>query len=461
MVASSGGTTRASSIYQELSPALVQDQPYTLSFWYRQSANGGPLTLRLSLHGITVTVDPAPTVAGPYTPGTPNSVARSLAPFPPLWLNEVQPINLNGPADNQAEREPWIELFNAGPETVSLEGLFLSNSLDEPNAWAFPPDAVLGTAGRSIVWADGEPDESAAGHLHTGFRIEGASGIVILSRQGDAGPEILDFLSYHALDPDDSYGSVTDGESDPRGILPAPTPGTANADAIASAVVLINEWMASNTASSGIADPADSRFQDWFELFNPGARAVNLDGWYLTDNPTNRFKFQVPSGYAVPPRGFLLVWADEEPEQNQPERPDLHVNFKLSQEGETIVLSRPDGSVSDAVEFGPQTENVSQGRSPDGGLSVLFSATPTPRGSNSSSAPAPDITGIRLNADAVVELTVRTEAGRMYQLQFADELEGGAWVPSGDARAASAEAMVFIDALGAVGSRFYRVLLLP
>ncbi len=122
MVASSGGTTRASSIYQELSPALVQDQPYTLSFWYRQSTNGGPLTLRLSLHGITVTVDPAPTVAGPYTPGTPNSVARSLAPFPPLWLNEVQPINLSGPADNQAEREPWIELFNAGPETVEPRG---------------------------------------------------------------------------------------------------------------------------------------------------------------------------------------------------------------------------------------------------------------------------------------------------------------------------------------------------
>lgn len=463
MVASGGGTTRASSIYQELSPALVQDQPYTLSFWYRQSTNGGPLTLRLSLHGITVTVDPAPAVTGPYTPGAANSVARALAPFPPLWLNEVQPINLSGFMDNQAEREPWIELFNAGLDPVDLGGLFLGNNVANPADWAFPIGTRLGPGQHLIVWADGEPMESAADHLHTGFRIEGGQGIVLLSRQGDAGSEILDYLSYRGLDADDSYGSVQDGEPDPRTILPAPTPGTANAGAFGSAIVLINEWMASNTASSGIADPADNRFQDWFELFNTGERAVNLEGWNLSDDPAHPLKFRIPSGYAVPPRGYLLVWADEETEQNQPERPDLHVNFKLGQDGEAIVLSRPDGSVADSVVFGPQTENTSQGRSPDGGVLVQDLPLPTPRTSNSSGPadPTPQIVGIRLAADAAIELAVRTVAGRTYLLEWTGALPDGDWVPSGAARVASGTELVFSDPPGPAASRFYRVLLLP
>jgi len=410
-----------------------------------------------------VTVNPAPTVTGPYTPGDANSVARALTPFPPIWLNEVQPINLSGPMDNRAEREPWIELFNAGLDPVELGGLFLGNDAANPTGWAFPSGTRLGPGQHLLVWADGEPIESAPDHPHTGFRLEGGQGTIVLSRQGDAGFEILDYLSYRGLDADDSYGSLRDGEPDPRAILPAPTPATANADALGSAIVLINEWMASNTASSGIADPADNRFQDWFELFNPGERAIPLDGWHLSDNPTDPFKFRIPSGYAVPPRGHLLVWADEETEQNNPECPDLHVNFKLSQEGEAIVLTRPDGSVADSVVFGPQNENISQGRSPDGGVLVLFLSIPTPRASNSSGPqnPAPQIVMIRLSADAAIELVARTETGRTYLLEWTDALPGREWAPSGPARVASGTELIFADPHGQAASRFYRVLLLP
>ena len=234
LVAGSGGTTRASSIYQELSPALVSGEPYTPSFWYRQSTNGGPLTFRLSGHGITVTVDSAPTVSGPYTPGAADSVARVLAPFPPLWLNEVQPLDSSGPAGDREEREPWIELFNAGPATASLDGLFLANHPATPGAWAFPTGLAISPGQCLLLWAD--------------------------------------------------------------------------------------------------ADPADNRFQDWFELYNPGERAVSLQDWYLSDVTTNQFKFRIPAGYSLPPRGLLLVWADEEAGQNQPDRPGLHVNFRLSQD---------------------------------------------------------------------------------------------------------------------------------
>ena len=46
--------------------------------------------------------------------------------------------------------------------------------------------------------------------------------------------------------------------------------------------------------------------------------------------------------------------------------PALHVSFKLEQNGESIGLFASDGVLIDAVTFGPQTADISEGRYPDG-----------------------------------------------------------------------------------------------
>ena len=51
IVASVGGTTQASAIWQTISPALVVGQTYTLSYWHRQGATPAPLTVRFSGNG--------------------------------------------------------------------------------------------------------------------------------------------------------------------------------------------------------------------------------------------------------------------------------------------------------------------------------------------------------------------------------------------------------------------------
>jgi cell division protein FtsB len=61
-----------------------------------------------------------------------------------------------------------------------------------------------------------------------------------------------------------------------------------------------------------LADPADSDFDDWFELYNPTTNVIHLAGYTLTDVPGDPTKFTIPPGITVPARGFLLVWADEE-----------------------------------------------------------------------------------------------------------------------------------------------------
>jgi len=144
--------------------------------------------------------------------------------------------------------------------------------------------------------------------------------------------------------------------------------------------------MAANTAA--LADPDDGNFDDWFELYNPTTNAVDIAGYFLTDSSSNKFQFHITTNMAhmIPPQGYLLVWADNQTGQNVSGgviRPDLHVNFQLSKNGEAIGLYAADGTAIDYVTFGLQTNDVSQGRYPDGGASIYFMpGTISPRAAN-------------------------------------------------------------------------------
>jgi hypothetical protein len=111
---------------------------------------------------------------------------------------------------------------------------------------------------------------------------------------------------------------------------------------------------------------------------------VDVGGYYLTDNLTNKFQFKIPTTgrYVVPAGGHLLVWADNESGQNNTNRADLHVNFALAKGGEALGLFAADGSTIDFVTFGAQTTDVSQGRYQDGAASIYSMTHPTPRAAN-------------------------------------------------------------------------------
>jgi hypothetical protein len=220
----------------------------------------------------------------------------------------------------------------------------------------------------------------------------------------------------------------------------------------------LNEWMASNTGL--IRDPADNNADDWFELYNPTASAVDLAGWSLTDMPTNAARFVVPGGYGIPAQGFLLVWADNEIPQNATHRPDLHVNFKLEKNGETLALYAPDGTLIDTVAFDLQTNNVSQGRWPDGGPSLVFLDVPTPRGPNQFTVPAPVFTTCRA-AGATVQYRFTTTPGFTYQVEYQDALRRSSWAPLSQATNAAAAGITFQDLMSTNAQRFYRVRLSP
>ncbi len=141
-----------------------------------------------------------------------------------------------------------------------------------------------------------------------------------------------------------------------------------------AAGVVINEFLASNTT---IPDQSGD-FDDYLELYNASSSPVLLTGMYLTDNPSNRTKWQfTQSNLALDPGAHLVVWCDEQETQT-----GLHSNFKLGASGEYIALTAADGiTVLDSLTFGPQSANTSYARVPDGGATWTF-RPPTPGSSN-------------------------------------------------------------------------------
>lgn len=126
----------------------------------------------------------------------------------------------------------------------------------------------------------------------------------------------------------------------------------------AQSSVVINEFMASNTET---AADENSEFEDWVELFNNSNSAVNLGGWFLTDNPDNLDKWEFPANTSIPANGYIIIWADEDSSQGP-----LHANFKLSASGEQLLLVNGNGSTVQDISFGQQQADKGYARSPNG-----------------------------------------------------------------------------------------------
>ena len=69
--------------------------------------------------------------------------------------------------------------------------------------------------------------------------------------------------------------------------------------------LILTEFMAVNDS---VLPDEDGDFPDWIELFNSGTNTVNLNGWYLTDNPGNPTKWRFP-GATMAPNSYLIVYA--------------------------------------------------------------------------------------------------------------------------------------------------------
>ncbi len=301
-------------------------------------------------------------------PGSPNAYFRLIGVAPinlyPLFLNEIMSNNRSSHPDDDGDFSDWIELYNPTPLPIDLSRLALNDRLSLNRAWRFPGGSVLQGLDRTVILFD---SSQAASESNTGFGLSSSGDSVFLFAERENGIEIIDSLDFGfqatdislaRLPPDQAWGTATPTPS-------LPNEAAAEGDPFA---IRINEWLARSDQGP-----------DWLELYNPSSGTINLTGYMITDDLGN------PSQHVFPPYSILgagdAAWRQLIAD-NQPDEGPAHLSFKLAGGGESIALYHPTATLIDAVHFGDQTSNQTEGRLPDGSPNIAPLSNPSPQASN-------------------------------------------------------------------------------
>ena len=236
-------------------------------------------------------------------------------------------------------------------------------------------------------------------------RVEAAEPPVALVEEGMAGNE-----------------AVAEGEtdSDVSGGLGAEAGESGDGVAHASAVpgdILINEVLAQNV--SGLTDELGVP-QAWIELYNPGAAAVNLKGWSLTDDAQLPGKWVFP-GVTMPAHAYWVVYASGRDLKPTTVGGKLHTNFKLDPRGEYLGLYSPGTPPREisalAPQYPEQRGDYSYGQ--DAGGQWRYYGTPTPGKANGESTITGKVAAVHFSA-------ARGFYGAPFQLSLSTATSGAA-----------------------------------
>lgn len=266
--------------------------------------------------------------------------ARTWVVDPNLRLVLINEIVADG-----AGEPDWIELHNAGGQTVDLSGWTLGESADAPT-YSFPSGTTL-----------------AAGAY---LRISGAVSGIASDNDGDM------VLLWEGAQPRDSvtFGAQPAGYSLSRlgpnraWSLGMPTPGAVNQPARlgSPADLRLSEWLAAH----------DVRYSDdWIELHNPGPLPVAMEGMILTDNRPGRPRAHIVAPLSfIAPMGHVVFWADGESDDGE-----NHIPFRLNALQDKLALLDASGTVIDEKILYGQTNDFSQSTDPSG--RAVFHELPT------------------------------------------------------------------------------------
>ncbi len=137
--------------------------------------------------------------------------------------------------------------------------------------------------------------------------------------------------------------------------------------------IVINELLPKN---SQYGSDQDGEYDDWIELYNPANVDQDISGYYLSDSKKDPTKWMLPEGTTIGKLDYLIIWCDGDTLQT-----GLHTNYKLSADGENVVLLDRDLNVIDLAEYPMTVVEQSWARKPNGTGDFVWSV-PTFKQSN-------------------------------------------------------------------------------
>ena len=289
----------------------------------------------------------------------------------PIRVNEIMSANGGILTDAQGGTPDWVEVANISNRPVNLRGYVLAKSAKAGNVFVFP-DAVLQAGECVVVYADSTLQAQLGEELHAPFRLSSGGDVLMLFNTADVA---VDTVNIPALAKNEAYARrdrdtwETTGHSTP-GAMNTEENYQAMNSVVQRADVFLAEIVASNTR---FAPDENGAFHDYVLLRNASAQAVDIGGWYLSDDPDLTRMWKFPAGVVIPGGGTLVVQCSG---LNLVEDPaHLHTSFRLSTEGETVTLSNAAGQPVDRTSYDLLHTDAAWIRGADGSWSV---GTPTP-----------------------------------------------------------------------------------
>ena len=265
----------------------------------------------------------------------------------------------------------FVELHNRGSTAADVSGWSLS--ISQSATTFLPAGTSIPAGGYLALRATG-----AAPLLTAGTELAADRGNIDLINAAGA---VIDGVRYGPQPRDYSFSRLSG-----VWLLGDPTPGTVNvpADDSEPMTLRLNEWL---------SNPRPGE-DDWLEIYCYDDDApVVLAGCTIEVNGM-RFTISVPA--AVDDEGWAVFLCNPSGTRGDT------IQLSLPAFGGTIRLLGPDGLLIDSVTYGPQAENVSGGRVPDGAATLSNALTPSPGLSND---PGLTASGIHLSEVLVLNQT--------------------------------------------------------
>ena len=143
--------------------------------------------------------------------------------------------------------------------------------------------------------------------------------------------------------------------------------------------IVINEYSAANYDSF---QDNYGEYEDWLELYNNSATAIDISGWQLSDKADEPNKWIVPGSLVIPANDVIVIFCSARDEIAA--SGDAHTNFKLTQTtgNEVIMLSDAAGVFQDSIRVIANQTSHSRGRQTNGSLTWSVFTTASPGANN-------------------------------------------------------------------------------
>lgn len=277
-------------------------------------------------------------------------------------ISEIMSNNRTYP-DPSGRALDYIEISNLSDTAVDISNYKLSDD-KTTIGYTFPQGTVLQPNSSIVCWCDSQGDENYATF---GISKEGNETIYLYNSAN----VVVDQVAVPALEQNQPYLRSANGDWSAGSLA---SPGFANTAEGNEAWLASIGYEMPNVYFSEVQ--ASARYTwldeagttgDWIELHNAGEKAVVLDGGYLSDDPTDALKWQIPQ-LTIEAGGYALIRCGGDAQTD--------ADFSLSSNGGQVLLTSRYNSTIATVDY-PALERDSTWALDDSGTYDV-TAQPTP-----------------------------------------------------------------------------------